>query len=118
MRARAAIAVLLIAGCRVEDTPAWDDSIAQLKPMPECDHPVEVIEAGRTLVRAHRSIASMSATCSPGSPRVCKQTLLRRACELKADALVIDKSAGSGGQWQDPGYTLKPMSAHAIRWTD
>jgi hypothetical protein len=33
-------------------------------------------------------------------------------------ALVIDKHAGSGGQWQDPAYTLKPMSAHAIRWTE
>jgi hypothetical protein len=118
MRARSAIAALLIAGCHVEDTPALDDSIAQLNPIPECEHPVEVIESGRTLLRAHRSIASLSAMCSPGTPRVCKQMLLRRACELKADALVIDKHAGSGGQWQDPAYTLKPMSAHAIRWTE
>jgi hypothetical protein len=118
MHARAAIAAFLIVGCRVEDTPALEDSITQLKPLPECEHPVEIVESRRAMLRAHRSIASLSATCSPGTPRVCKQTLLKRACELKADALIIDQRASSGGQWQDPGFTLKPMSAHAIRWID
>ncbi|HEX5661512.1 MAG TPA: hypothetical protein VFX59_30190 [Polyangiales bacterium] len=118
MRARVALAALLLAGCHVEDTPALEDSIAQLRPMPECDPAVEVVDAERLALRPHRAVASLSATCSPGSPRVCKQMLLKRACELKADALMFDKHAGSGGQWQDPGYTLKPMSAHAFRWTD
>jgi hypothetical protein len=118
MHAKAALTALLIAGCHVEDTPALEDSITQLKAMPECDPPVEIVDAERLRLRPHRSVASLSATCSPGSPRVCKQMLLKRACELQADALMFDKHAGSGGQWQDPGYTLKPMSAHAFRWTD
>jgi hypothetical protein len=111
----------LLAGCtldRVEDSAALRDSYKQLQAMPHCEHPIEVVDAELTTLRAHRTIASLSATCSPGSPRVCKQSLLERACELKADALIIEDRPPSGGPWQGSDHTLKPMSARALLWTD
>jgi hypothetical protein len=88
------------------------------RPVPACEHPVELLEPGTATLRPHRSIASLSATCSPGTPRVCKQSLLRRACDLGADALLINERPSSGGQWQGSDYNLKSMAASAIRWTE
>lgn len=116
------LAAAALHGC-TRDSPqdqfALRDAYRQLEPMPECEREIQWIESRSLVVRPHRTIGKLSATCSPGSPRVCKQTLMKRACELEADALLIEDSRAAGGNWQGgANFRLAPMNVEALRWTD
>ena len=106
MRALLVISLLAAAsGCgtllgttpRPQDSQAPRDFYAsQLhREKPTCDKQVAILPAGASIGRAYKEVASLSATCSPGSPDICEQSLKNRACELAADAVIMsDRSPG------------------------
>ncbi|MES1183347.1 MAG: hypothetical protein ABUL60_06000 [Myxococcales bacterium] len=60
-------------------------------PQSACLHRVESLSAAE-LTRPYVELARLSATCPQLSPRVCEETLLKRGCDLGADAVVTDAS--------------------------
>ena len=55
-----------------------------------CPRPVQLLDT--TPAEAFQELASISATCPYTSPTTCERSLLRRGCELAADAVVLRQS--------------------------
>src|SRR3954454_10308406 len=94
VRAWIVLAALPLLGCwaatpRPEDAHAPRDFYAQIHPAEsKCDRDIAMLPPGATPGRPYKEVASLSATCSPGSIELCERRLKERACELGADALV------------------------------
>ncbi|MDB4990617.1 MAG: hypothetical protein JWN04_5795 [Myxococcaceae bacterium] len=125
--ARVAIRLLmgaLLASCwslsnaHDDNSFAPGDAYALLKQDKPCKHQVSVLHSATQAVRRYREVASISASCSPGAPRVCEQRLRARACELEADALILQGLGRGGVPYGGGTYNLVSQNARAIRWLD
>lgn len=103
---------------RLEDAAAPRDFYRSLNPdKPKCDPAPPILHQSEVGGRKYRELSALSATCSPGAPGACRRTLSDRACELKADALILDDvpegpvPAGASGQSESS------LSARAVTWT-
>jgi hypothetical protein len=86
---------------------------------PPCDRAIALFPAaGAASGRRYKEIASLSATCSPGSLELCEQRLKERACELKADAVIMTESTPGASPAGASGQSLVSKSGRAIRWVD
>lgn len=77
---------------------------------------MELVSAGTEAVRPYRELATLSANCYPGAPRVCEDQLKERACALHADAVILLGPEKGGSP---PGASSRPqmaMSGRAVRW--
>jgi len=102
---------------RSEDAAAPRDFYHSLVPAePQCKRDVPVLEAAEVGGRAYHEVSALSATCSPGSPSVCRQQLRERACELNADALILEESSSGGTPPGASGQSQTAMSARAVTW--
>lgn len=127
LHARATILLLsagsVLFGClatpRIEDAPAPRDYLRQSAgPKRSCDALVEVVRSAGEVRRPYREIATLSASCYPGMPKVCEDRLTERACELKADAVILMPSVAGG---TPPGASTQSevsMSGRAVVWKD
>ena len=121
---RAVIAVGILANaCGFATTPRLEDASAPrdtyesaVEDEPECDRPIELVRGAPTVARPHREIAHLSATCYPGSPGLCERRLKIRACELKADAVILSDPEPSPVPPGASRETRISMSGRAIRW--
>ena len=123
---RAALLALLLAwvsGClpfgtpRIEDASAPRQYASAARPHPRCEPMVELIRSVAQANRPYREVASLSANCYPGVPSECERQLLERACQLRAEAIILTDSKSEG---TPPGATKDSrVSRHAIavRWT-
>jgi hypothetical protein len=124
LKAASIAAAVSLLGCglagtpRAQDAPAPRDFYAQLKPddPPACRRPVRVFEPSASLP-GYQVMSSMSVTCSPGALDVCERRLRARACELQADAVILEEASGPAGV--PPGassQSLVTRGGRAIRW--
>ena len=106
-----------VATPRIQDAPAPLDFYKQAseKETP-CDRPIQVLPAGSSLGRPHREIASLSASCSPGSTELCERHLKERACALGADALLLGDAEPGPNPNNVPIQSLVSRSARALKW--
>jgi hypothetical protein len=118
------VANALLLGCgvtgtpRPQDAPAPRDFYAQLKGDDDsaCARPIRVFGEFDS-VPEHEVVSSMSVTCSPGALEVCERRLQSRACELEADAVILEKAGSSGAV--PPGASSQSLisrGGQAIRW--
>ena len=112
-----AMGSLCVGTPRMQDAPAPRDFYKEVseKETP-CDRPVSVVPAGSLPARPYREIANLSATCSPGSMDLCERRLKQRACELGADALLLEEAAGGPNPSAVPIQSLVSRNARALRW--
>ena len=109
--------VLASAAFRSEDSLAPHDYYRELKPAKSKCHPtVPVLTEAEVGGRTYHEVGSLSATCYPGAPAVCKRTLSESACEHQADAAILVESAGGGAPPGASGQSQVSMSARAVRW--
>jgi hypothetical protein len=101
----------------MQDSQAPRDFYKQAseKEMP-CDHPIKVFPAGSLPGRPHREVASLSASCSPGSLELCERRLKERACALGADALLLLDGESGPNPAAPPMQSLVSRNARALRW--
>jgi len=114
---------LLSASCnymatpRVEDSSAPRDFYRLAKPTErKCQRDVPLLQADQVGGRQYEELKTLSATCYPGTPGVCEQTLLERACELEADALLVRAPSALGSPPGASTQTSTSMTALALRW--
>jgi hypothetical protein len=103
----------------VEDPAAFNDSYAQAtsKP-PACQPMVELLRSEGEARRPYREVANLSANCYPGTPQVCERRLLDRACELKADAVILKPAEPGGSPPGGSSQSRTSLGARAVRWTE
>jgi hypothetical protein len=77
-----------------------------------------LLRSGSELIRPYQEVATVSATCYPGTPRLCEQRLTQRACELKADAVILVESTAGGTPAGSSTQSQIAMSGRAVRWTE
>ncbi len=122
------VALAALCGCATTPSdvlavPSPDDSLAlrdyyrELKPSQSKCHPaVPVLSEAEVGGRTYHEVGSLSATCYPGAPAVCKRTLSESACAHQADAAILVESAPGGSPPGASGQAQVSMSARAIRW--
>jgi hypothetical protein len=120
---RCAVPMLLFASCnfmatpRIEDAPAPRDYYRLAKPSErKCSRDAPILGANQVGGRAYQELSTLSATCYPGTPGVCEQALLERACELDADALLVLEPRALGSPAAASTQSLTSMTAQAVRW--
>lgn len=104
-----------------QDSSAPGDTILQLRGADEhsrCSRDVQVVPSTVGATRPFRSVASISATCSPGAPSVCEQHLRERACELGGDAVIISESVEGAAPQTGSNYSLVARAGKVVRWLD
>jgi hypothetical protein len=117
------LAVAAVSGCALIGTPRIEDSaapgdfyvVAQTSD-PPCGSPVELVRADSAPSRPFRELARVSASCSPGAPRLCERRLLVRACELKADAVLMLPLAAGGTPPGSSAQSQVTASGRVVRW--
>ena len=118
------VATSTLGGCflgtrRPQDAQAPHDFYKQVSEKEvTCDRPVKVLPPGALPGRPHREVASLSATCSPGSIELCERRLRERACALGADALLLTESESGPNPAAAPMHTQVSRSARALVWED
>ena len=114
--------LVLATGCwaatpRIEDAQAPRDFYAEINPSAStCDREVLVFPAGAAPGRPFKELASLSATCSPGSIALCERRMKDRACELGADAVVLVDTEPGPNPATPARQRLTSRSGRAIRW--
>ena len=102
---------------RIEDAPAPTDYYRLAKPKErKCKRDVPILRANQAGGRPYQELSTVSATCYPGTPAVCEATLLERACELDADALLVLEPQPLGSPPGANGQSLTSLTARALRW--
>jgi len=103
---------------RLEDASAPHDFYKALNPGErKCKRDVPVLHENEVGDRKYHEVSAISATCYPGAPNVCQQTLRERACELKADALILSESPEGGATPPGAsGQSAVSVSARAVNW--
>jgi hypothetical protein len=102
---------------RLEDASAPNDAYEQTRGAP-CEPPVELLRSESEARRPYRDVASLSASCYPGAPRLCENRLLARACELKADAVILRPSVPGGTPVGASKQSQISVDARAVRWAE
>lgn len=124
------VATAAVAGCgtastvaltsalpRAQDAPAPHDYYRELTPAAsKCRPAVPVLTPAEVGGRTYHELGSLSASCYPGAPAVCKRTLSESACEHHADAAVLTDSSADGSPPGASGQSQVSMSARAVRW--
>ncbi|HET9931038.1 MAG TPA: hypothetical protein VFQ35_10135 [Polyangiaceae bacterium] len=111
------VAVSCLATPRPQDAPAPRDYFHQAKaPSSTCEPRVEVLRSAAEALRPYREVATLSASCYPGTPRLCEDRLAQRACELKADAVILMEPTSGGTPPGSSGQSEISMSGRAVRW--
>jgi hypothetical protein len=120
------VLAVLVGGCagnpvltpRAEDASAPRDFYRALNPgKPGCKPAVSVLHENEVGDRKYHEVSRISATCYPGAPAVCRQTLSERACELKADALILSQAPEGGATPAGAsGQSAISVSARAVNW--
>jgi hypothetical protein len=103
---------------RPEDSTAPQEYRASMRPRELCAPEVELIRSASSANRPYREVASLSASCYPGVLSECERRLLDRACELKAQAIILTEGKAEGAP---PGGTTDSRvvrSAIAVRWVE
>ena len=104
---------------RPEDASASRDFYRGLKPAERtCKRDVPLLSSAEVGGRPYREVSALSATCYPGAPAACERTLANRACELNADALILNESSAGGTPPGASSQSAVSMSARAVNWTD
>jgi hypothetical protein len=120
--AKVAMGVSVALGLVACATPRLQDSLAPVqyraaaKRHELCVPEVEVVRSASRVNRPYREVASLSAVCYPGAPSVCERQLLDRACELRANAIILTEAQAGG---TPPGGSIDSrvsQSAVAVRW--
>ncbi|HET9957831.1 MAG TPA: hypothetical protein VFQ61_25210 [Polyangiaceae bacterium] len=113
----------ILAGCwesltlRPEDAPAPRDYYREIvRKKSDCSTDVPLLREGE-VNRPYEEVSRLSSTCYPGTPAVCERTLKERACQLSADALLVQRSVASGSPPGTSHESLMAMQARAVRWT-
>jgi hypothetical protein len=104
-----------------QDANAPGDTILQLRGASDrsrCSRHVQVVPPAVGATRPFRSIASVSATCSPGALSVCEQHLRERACELQGDAVILSDKVGEPAPTTGSTRALVARSGQVVRWVD
>ncbi|HET7542150.1 MAG TPA: hypothetical protein VFK05_19920 [Polyangiaceae bacterium] len=116
-------ALVALLGCnyvatpRIQDAPAPRDYYRLVKPAErKCARDVPLLNADQAGGRPYQELRTVSATCYPGTPGVCEQTLLERACELEADALLLREPSALGSPPGANPQSATSMTALAVRW--
>ncbi len=78
------------AGCASTTQPAAPYRLSEPEPV-SCLHPVSVLTAAQASRPAYHEVARLSATCPGIAPTQCERTLLARACDLGADAIIVQR---------------------------
>jgi len=114
---------LMLAGCNymatphIEDAPAPKDYFRLAKPSKrQCPRDVPILQANQAGGRPYQELKTLSATCYPGTPGVCEQTLLERACEIDAEALLMVDPQALGSPAGASTQSQVSMTARALRW--
>jgi hypothetical protein len=89
---------LLLAGCSA--VPFWQKERRVQKT--GCSSSVEVFTQDEAVARPHRVLRRVSTNC--GNAEACVSTLVARACELKADAVIVDRSSWLRHDMAQPTY--------------
>lgn len=111
------LACLTLPTPRIEDASAPRDYYRQASLSEQsCDPPVEIVPSPSRARLAYREIASLSARCYPGSPRVCELRLAERACALKADAVILTEGTSDGTPPGGSQQSEISMYGRAVRW--
>jgi hypothetical protein len=120
----AAVAVLALGCSSLLSSATLSDSgppagiyVAEAKPAKLCDLPVELLRSSDEANRPFVEVASLSATCYPGTPELCERALLQHACEHQADAVILVPAQPGA----TPAGAARPqisMSGRAVRWTE
>jgi hypothetical protein len=85
-------------------------------PPTSCDRHVELVrEVDAT--RPHTKVASLSVTCPPNDAAECEERLTRRACELEADAVLLEEGDFTGPAEGVGNPRDRSLGGTAIRWT-
>jgi len=106
---------------RIEDQAAPRDAYKQLtqaRATSKCERKVQLFRSTAEVLRPYRQASLLSATCSPGTPSVCDEVILERACALGADAVILEGASSKGTPWSASTQTLSSRGGRAIRWTD
>ncbi len=102
---------------RPEDASAPGDYYRALNPgTRQCKHEVPLLRADEVGTRTYRELSAVSATCYPGASNACRQTLSERGCELHADAVILDDSAGAGTPPGASNQSSISSSGRAVKW--
>lgn len=117
-----AVLGLALAGCfpfgtpRIQDSSARHDYRSALRSHELCAPEVELVRSIAQANRPYREVANLSAVCYPGVLSECERRLLERACELKADAIILTEAKAGG---TPPGGATDSRVSHsalAVRW--
>ncbi len=104
-------------------TPRLEDALAPrqyreaARPHELCAPEVELVRSASQVNRPYREVANLSATCYPGVPSVCERHLLDRACELRANAIILTETQAGGTPMGGAKDSRIARSAIAVRWT-
>jgi hypothetical protein len=104
-----------------QDSAAPGDTIVQLRGANDrsrCSRHVQVVPPAVGAMRPFHSIASVSATCSPGTPSVCEQHLRERACELEGDAVILSDKVEQPAPTTGSTRALVARAGQVVRWLD
>lgn len=103
---------------RPEDASAPDDFFKAVNPRKSrCAPAVLVLRESEVGERKFHELSQISATCYPGAPSACRQTLSERACALKADALILSEAPEGGATPVGAsGQSAISVSGRAVKW--
>ena len=102
---------------RIEDSSAPRQYVSATRPQARCEPLVELLRSVAQANRPYREVASLSANCYPGVPTECERLLLDRACQLRADAVILMESRSEGTPPGAAKDSRVSRSAIAVRWT-
>jgi hypothetical protein len=112
-----------IAGCTLATTPRVQDSLAPhdtytqaVDKEPPCERRVELVRSPSVPALPYQVVGSLSATFYPGAPGLCERRLLARACEIKADAVMLNEPERGGTPPGASAQSAISMSGRAVRW--
>jgi len=102
---------------RIEDATAPRDYYRLAKPSErKCRRDVPLLNAAQAGGLPYDELNTLSASCYPGTPEVCEQALLERACELHADALLVLEPQANGSPPGANTQSLTSLTARALRF--
>ena len=102
---------------RLADAAAPHDFYRTLNPGGrKCQYDVPLLRAAEAGGRPYRKLSALSATCYPGAPSACEQTLTERACELHADAVILDDGTSGGTPPGASDQSAVSLSGRAVKW--
>ncbi|HEX3855207.1 MAG TPA: hypothetical protein VHW01_29795 [Polyangiaceae bacterium] len=107
---------LLSSATLSDSAPPASIYVAEAKPAKPCDPPVELVHSQEEAHGPYLEVASLSATCYPGTPELCERVLLQHACEHQADAVILVPAQAGATPAGNPQPQIS-MSGRAVRWT-